>query len=185
MSSADTSDRAIGQVWTLPAWRPRALSVQGLVLIGAVALLPPAAHWAGVSVRSLLPMHWPVIFLGLSYGWRSGAVVGLAAPSLSYLLSGMPLPAILPAMTVELAAYGFIAGFVREPLGRGPFAAVAASLIGGRIVFVATAVATGAIALPLGEYLQAALLAGWAAALAQLLLLPPAARWWVRRERQR
>lgn len=166
---------------TLPAWGTRALSLQALLLISASFLLPAAAHLSGLPVRWLLPMHWPVLLVGLVYGWRSGLLVGLAAPGLSNLLSGMPLPVILPSMTVELAAYGLLAGLFRQTLRRGAFTSTAAALVGGRLVFVAIAVATGATKPTLPLYLQAALLPGIAAALAQLALLPLLASWWVRR----
>ena len=82
---------------TLPALRARAVSAQVVLLLAAAWVLPALAHWAGVPGRVWLPMHWPVIFAGLCYGWRSGALIGLAAPGASYLLSGMPPAAVLPA----------------------------------------------------------------------------------------
>ena len=87
-------------------------------------------------------------------------------------------------MTVELAAYGAIAGLFVEVLHRGRFQAALASAIGGRLVFVAVMVVTGAIATPLGTYLQAAMLPGLPAAIAQVVLLPLLAAYWVRREQR-
>ena len=171
--------------WTLPAWQPRALTMQAVLLIGAAWLLPSLAHLTGLPVRTLLPMHWPVVLAGLCYGWRSGAVIGAGAPLVSYLLSGMPPPMVLPAMTLELAAYGFLAGFVREVLHRGRFEAALASLLGGRVLFVGAMLATGVIVGPLADYLRNAMLPGLAAGAAQVLLLPALAGWWVRREQRR
>jgi uncharacterized membrane protein len=172
-------------VWTLPAWRPRALTVQAFLLVAAAWLLPALAHAAGLPARTLLPMHWPVILVGLCYGWRSGALVGLGAPALSFLLSGMPPPIVLPAMTLELGAYGFLAGFARETLRQGWFVAALASLLGGRLVFLAAVLLTGALTTSWSAYLAAAMLPGLPAALAQAALLPLLARWWVRREQRR
>jgi uncharacterized membrane protein len=126
-------------------------------------------------------MHWPVILVGLVYGWRSGAIVGLAAPGLSYLFSGMPYPAVLPAMTVELAAYGLLAGVFREGLRWNPFLATGLAIVGGRLVFLVAAIATGATGPSALEYARAALVPGLAAALVQVLALPLVARSWVRR----
>ncbi len=182
MKHTETAAEAARVQLTLPAWRLRALSIQGLLLVSAALLLPAAAHLTGLPVQILLPMHWPVILVGLCYGWRSGAVVGLASPGVSFLFSGMPLPAILPAMTLELAAYGFFAGFFRESLRRSALLSTALSLVGGRVVFVALAVATGAATAPFSDYLNAALLPGLWSAIGQFLLLPLAAGWWVRRE---
>ena len=167
---------------TLPALRLRAVSAQMVLLLGAAFVLPALAHAAGVPVRTWLPMHWPVILAGLCYGWRSGALIGLAAPGVSFLLSGMPPPAVLPAMTAELAAYGFCAGFFREQLRQNLWLSVASALIGGRLVFLVIRLATGSIAGPFAEYMQAALLPGLPAALGQFVLLPIAAGGWVRRE---
>jgi hypothetical protein len=127
-------------------------------------------------------MHWPVILVGLCYGWKSGLVVGLAAPGLSYLLSGRPLPLILPAMSIELATYGLLAGFAVAHLGWNRWLATGLSLVGGRVVFVAAVVFLGSHVEPLAVYLQAAMLPGLVAGTAQLLLLPVLAGWWHRRE---
>ncbi|MBX7054620.1 MAG: ECF transporter S component [Pyrinomonadaceae bacterium] len=164
---------------TLPAFNFGAISIQAVLLITAAFLLPAAAHAIGLPVRSLLPMHWPVILVGLVYGWRSGALVGAAAPGLSHLLSGHPQPNVLAAMTVELAVYGFLAGFFREKLRLNVFLATALALIGGRLVFIASAYITNVSPLPFPEYLQAAMLPGMIGAAAQLVLLPIIATVWV------
>lgn len=165
---------------TLRASGTRALSIQAALLVAASVLLPAAAHAAGLSVRALLPMHWPVILVGLVYGWRSGAIVGLAAPGLSYLVSGMPLPPVIPAMTVELAIYGLLAGMFREKLRWNPFVATAMAIVVGRLTFLIVAFATGATGPAFVAYLLAALVPGIAAALGQVLVLPLIASWWVK-----
>lgn len=88
----------------------------------------------------LLPMHLPVLVCGLICGWQYGAAVGFILPPLRYVLFGTPL--IFPmgvAMAFELAAYGFIVGFLYNrsrwqciiALYRSLFAA----MIGGRLVW--------------------------------------------------
>ena len=182
MPHAASATSAVGPAVTLPARGLRALSIQAVLLVSASFLLPAAAHLFHLPVRWLLPMHWPVLLVGLTYGWRSGALVGMAAPALSFLLSGMPRPEILPAMTVELAAYGFLAGWLRQSLRWNGFASAAAALVGGRLVFLALAWATGATAPAFLAYLQRAVVPGLLAGGAQLLLLPLLAGWWVQRE---
>lgn len=169
-------------LWTLPAWQRRALTAQAVLLVAAAWLLPSVAHFTGLPVGTLLPMHWPVLLAGLCYGWRGGALVGAGAPIVSFLLSGMPPPFLLPSMTVELAAYGCLAGFVREVLHRGRLESAAAALVGGRILFVGMVLATGVSVDPIAEYVRGALMPGLPAAIAQALLLPPLAGWWVRRQ---
>lgn len=165
--------------WT----RPRALTIQAALLLLAAFALPAAMHAAGLPVRTLLPMHWPVLLAGLVYGWRSGALLGAACPILSWAISGWPQPPVLPAMTLELAAYGGIAGAQRERAGWNGFAAVGTALLVGRAIFVVAATATGWTGSDLPEYLSAALAPGLVAAALQIALLPPLARWWVGRER--
>jgi riboflavin transporter FmnP len=168
--------------WTLNALSPRALTLQFGLVVAAAWALPALIHLLGLPVRLLLPMHWPAMLAGLVYGWRSGAVIGAASPIVSYLISGMPRPAVLPSMTFELAAYGAIAGFMVQVLQRGRVEAALASVIGGRLVFLAVMVATGAITTAFPVYLQAAMLPGLAAAVAQVVLLPLIASAWVRWE---
>ncbi len=177
LSAASTSP-------TLPALRSRALTTQFLLLLSAAWLLPALVHMAGLPVRLLVPMHWPVILAGLCYGWRSGAAIGVLAPIVSYAMSGMPRPEVLPAMTIELAAYGAIAGIALQGLRLGRLQATMASVVGGRLAFLAVMVFTGALATPFATYLEAAMLPGLGAALAQAVLLPWVAGWWVDRHRE-
>jgi len=170
---------------TLPDLGLRAISTQGVLLALSAAVLPAVSHLANLPVRWLLPMHWAVLLAGLTYGWRAGMAVGLLAPGASFLLSGMPLPHILPAMTVELAAYGFVAGFARQAWRFGQVASMALAVVAGRVVFVVVALSTGAATPGVSAYLKAALLPGLAAAAAQVALLPLVARWWIRRESRR
>ena len=164
---------------TLPAWNIRAVTAQLLLLIAAAFILPAASHAVGLPVRGFLPMHWPVILAGLCYGWRSGLIIGVSAPFVSYMLSGMPPLVMLPPMTLELAAYGSIAGIARERFALGWFTSTLTALVAGRLIFLGFAFATGAVKQPFLIYLQAAMLPGILAAVGQLIALPIIARWWV------
>ena len=59
-------------------------------------------------------MHVFVIIAGLLFGWRAGLIVGFCTPLVSYIISGMPVAPILPQIIIELSAYGFTAGILRE-----------------------------------------------------------------------
>lgn len=179
MEDRPVSGVAVGaEALTLPFGTVRGALTTGLLVCVAVAL-PVVAHRAGLPVRYLLPMHWPVLLAGLVYGWRSGTLVGAAAPGVSHLLSGYPLPHILPAMTLELATYGLVVGWLRERRGWNGVAATAVALVVGRAVF-SVAVLVGVTGLgPLPAYFAAALLPGLAAAALQVGILPFAARGWV------
>lgn len=61
----------------------------------------------------ILPMHIPVLLCGLICGWKHGLTVGFILPLMRSLTLGMPpLFPIAAAMSFELAAYGFIIGFI-------------------------------------------------------------------------
>ena len=61
----------------------------------------------------LCPMHIPVLLCGFICGWKYGLVVGCIAPLLRSFTLGMPplFPTAL-CMSIELATYGFVSGFV-------------------------------------------------------------------------
>jgi niacin transporter len=152
-----------------------------MVLIGAAAALPVIAHLSGAPVRWLLPMHWPVLLAGLVYGWRSGLLVGAAAPGVSFLISGMPFPFMIPAMTIELAVYGFVAGIASEKFKLSKFSALISALVIGRLFFIAMVLIMQSYSESFTVYLQAAVLPGLITAAAQAITLPFIARWWVKR----
>jgi niacin transporter len=155
-----------------------------VLLVGLAVVLPYIAHSAGAPVRYLLPMHWAVILAGLAYGWRSGAITGLLAPIVSFMISGMPAPQILAPMTIELFTYGVITGLLRENLRMNAFFSVAAALITGRIIFAAAVLLLGSVQESIEVYFITALLPGLAAGAAQIIILPFIAKWWISKERK-
>lgn len=92
------------------------------VLAAAAAVaLPQLFHLAGAALgvgtavgETLLPMHLPIILVGLLAGPWAGAVSGLLAPLVSFGLSGMPVLAMLPFITIEVCVYGLSAGLLRN-----------------------------------------------------------------------
>lgn len=88
----------------------------------------------------LLPMHLPVIICGLVCGWKFGLGVGFILPLLRSAVFSMPVfyPTAL-AMAFELAAYGFLAGFLFEKAKwkciKSLYRCLIAAMMGGRIVW--------------------------------------------------
>ncbi len=156
---------------TLPFNGLNAVYVQALFISSAL-VLPIIAHVIHAPIRYVLPMHWPVILAGVIYGWRAGAITGVLAPLMSYLLSGFPLPNILPSMTAELFAYGFIAGMLRQKFNINSFASIGASIVIGRMVFILFVVLTNSASISDLEYFKGALLPGLAAAIVQIISIP-------------
>lgn len=93
----------------------------------------------------LCPMHLPVLLCGLLCGWQYGAAVGLVLPLLRSFMTGMPplFPTAI-AMTFELAAYGFLAGFLyarsRWQCVIALYRCLIAAMLGGRVVWAAVRV---------------------------------------------
>jgi hypothetical protein len=156
---------------TLPFNGLNAVYVQA-IFISSALVLPIIAHVLHAPIRYVLPMHWPVILAGLLYGWRAGAITGVLAPLMSYLLSGLPLSNILPSMTAELFAYGFFAGIFRQKFNINSFASIGASIVIGRIVFVVFVIVTNRASISDMEYFKGALLPGLVAAIIQIISLP-------------
>jgi niacin transporter len=164
---------------TLTFWSVKSLIFQ-FAMIAAAALLPALAHTLGAPVRILLPMHWPVLLAGLVYGWRAGALVGLAAPIVAFALSGYPLPPMIMPMTLELATYGFLAGFLCEQWKFNRFVSLAIALVAGRLVFIGAVLVLGSVIFN-GQYVQAAIIPGLIAAGLQIATVPLIASWWIKK----
>ena len=112
----------------------------------AIAIIVPRIfHIFPGSGGIFLPMHLPVLLCGFVLGWQYGFAVGLVAPILNSLISGMPVMAKVPYMTEELAAYGLIAGlfyltlnFKKLRIGGfslGTLVSLVIALVIGRIVY--------------------------------------------------
>lgn len=88
----------------------------------------------------LLPMHLPVILCGLICGWKYGLVVGAVTPVLRSAVFGMPVmyPTAI-AMAFELAAYGFLVGFLfknaRWQCVKSLYRCLVIAMLGGRFVW--------------------------------------------------
>ncbi len=168
--------------------RPILLPYQGtkafvaqIILLTSAVLLPILAHTLHAPVRIVLPMHWPVILAGMLYGWRAGAMTGTLAPLLSFLVSGFPLPNILPSMTAELFVYGFVSGMLRQKFNVNSFLSVGLSIITGRIIFILFVIITNRASISDTEYFSAALIPGIIPAFLQILTLPFIAKWIVQK----
>lgn len=87
---------------------------------GAVAL-PQIFHALGAVSgfgtalgETFLPMHLPIILVGLLAGPYAGIAAGLLGPLCSFALSGMPAVGMLPFIMIELAVYGLSAGLFQN-----------------------------------------------------------------------
>lgn len=89
---------------------------------------------------SLLPMHLPVMLCGFICGPWYGLAVGFITPLLRGLIFGMP--PIYPSgvwMAFELAAYGFVTGFLymrrKKSSLRYIYVCLISAMLAGRIIW--------------------------------------------------
>lgn len=104
--------------------RARKIGINTLITVITVitaVLLPQLFHFIGGLCglgssfgERLLPMHLPIIFIGLYSGKYVGLAAGFLTPIISHLLSGMPKISILPFIVIELLAYGVSAGCLKD-----------------------------------------------------------------------
>ena len=95
-----------------------------LIAAACAVALPQAIHVFGAATglgtlpgETFLPMHLPVMVCGFLAGPVAGLIAGAASPAISTALTGMPAPAMMPFMMIELAAYGFFAGLLKDAGG--------------------------------------------------------------------
>jgi len=146
-------------------------AILGQVLFLTFALvIPTITHRLGLNFLIAQPMHWMILFAGLIYGPLSGLIIGASLPVVSFLISGMPMPMMLPLMIPELAVYGFIAGLLKQKTTA--FGSLAIALIAGRVVFLTLFALMGRLNVSVLEYAQMTWLPGLIAVILQIALLP-------------
>lgn len=104
--------------------RELSLKLRVLAVIGTVAgavALPQIFHVIGAVCglgsalgETFLPMHIPVMLAGFLAGSSVGAAAGLISPLVSFALTGMPSSAMVVFMMIELCAYGFFSGLLKN-----------------------------------------------------------------------
>lgn len=143
--------------------------------IALCIVLPMAFHAIGAGA-TFLPMHIPVLLCGLLCGWPFGAACGLIGPLLSSLLTGMPptFPT-LPAMMLELCAYGVLTGLFYRKLRGNLYLSLIGAMLGGRAVSgIANAVLLGIAGKPYGftVFLTSAFVTALPGIVIQLVAVP-------------
>ena len=124
---------------TDPAPKPPPLSktnwvTQTGLFLALAVVLPVGFHAFGIGGRVFLPMHFPVLLAGFLVGPYSGLTVGLMAPLISHLITGMPPTYAVPLMSLELPLYGWWPGWPIETQTEIYIALIAAMIV-GRVMF--------------------------------------------------
>lgn len=104
-----------------PKLSVKAQTIGAIAAIVSAVALPQLLHLLGAASgigtalgEIFLPMHLPIILAGLLVGPYAAGAAGMLSPLISFALTGMPAPAMLPFMMIELAAYGICAGLFRN-----------------------------------------------------------------------
>ncbi len=188
MMSAKTICRLAGKdlaheeenAWLLFSRRSDAVTktfklVASSVLVATGVLLPMVFHMAGAAGSIFLPMHIPALLAGFLLGPYCGLCVGLLAPLLSSLSTGMPPVPVLPVMTVELAVYGAVGGWLYRDRKLSIWLSLIAAMTAGRLAAALSAyilVKLLAVKLNPLTFITGAVLTGLPGITVQLMLVP-------------
>lgn len=112
-----------------------------IALCAVAILLSQIFHIFGGKGHIFLPMHIPVILGGMFLGARNGAIIGAVVPLISFIITGGEMPTLTPVpelyfMMCELAAYGFVAGFLNDKLKLNPYIVLIVTMISGRLALM-------------------------------------------------
>lgn len=129
--------------------------------------------------RVLLPMHLPVLIGGAFLGPLAGLIIGILAPVLSSLFTGMP-PVIpmLPIMIGELGIYGLVMGYFFFRIKMNVYISLVFTMLAGRvmasIVVMGLVFGFGFSQLPANPflYIYGTITAGLPGIIGQLLIVP-------------
>lgn len=126
----------------------------------------------------LLPMHIPVLLCGFICGPQFGILVGFVLPLMRSALFGMPV--MYPdavAMAFELAAYGFVSGFIfGKAKGKGiisVYGSLVAAMLTGRVIWgIARALLLGLDGFTFKMFIAGAFVNAVPGIILQLILIP-------------
>ena len=100
--------------------------------------VPWVLHQFNLLGPQFLPMQIFVLVAGFLFGWRTGLLVGIISPIISYSLTHLPVMAILPQVVLELAVYGLAIGVLSQKNVNIWISLVSAMILGrlARILFI-------------------------------------------------
>ena len=129
--------------------------------------------------NKLLPMHLPIFLCGFILGGPIGLAVGLITPILRSVLFGMPpFYPVAISMSLELATYGGLTGFLFKKLSKNTlniYLSLVMAMIAGRIIWGVAMVVLLSIngaAFTLKMFLSGALINSTPGLIAQIIIIP-------------
>ena len=98
-------------------------------------ILPYIFHFTGMPGDILLPMHIPVLLCGFILGERYGLLIGFITPLLNSVITGMPpIYPVAISMAFELAAYGWLSGYLFRKKACNLYLSLIIAMIFGRFI---------------------------------------------------
>lgn len=151
------------------------LMIWAAFFVALAILIPTIFHAVGGLGKVFLPMHIPVILCGFICGPYFGLLCGVIAPILSAMITGMPV--LIPnglIMAVELAAYGFVSGYLYQR-GHAILTALVAAMLAGRVlsgILTACVLGFSGKTYGLSAFVTASFVTGLPGIVIQLVLIP-------------
>lgn len=145
------------------------------ITVMLAVVLPQILHLAGGNSLGeiWLPMHLPVILAGFIAGPAVGAISGVMAPAVSFLISGMPSAVILPFIAIELCCYGLFSGLLAN-VKMPSVLKVLSVQVGGRAVRAIAIIIAAALGSAINpEIIITSVVTGVCGIVLQLLVIPP------------
>jgi hypothetical protein len=153
----------------------RAIS-RAAVVVALALVLPPIFHALHLG-HVFLPMYLPILAGAILLPTRWAALVGLTAPLISAVTTGMPalMPPVAGWMAIELGCMGSLASVLGRRLRWTPWLVLPIVLVLGRVLYMILVFLTaGWLNLPARLLTLASLLAGWPGMILAALAVPSA-----------
>jgi len=153
--------------------KTRELTLSGMFLAFGV-IVPYIFHIANLGGPIFLPMHVPVLLAAFYVNPFYALSIGILAPLLNSVLTGMPvLYPIAIIMSFELAAYGLITAIIYKK--GNLFLSLISGMIGGRMIAgIVVFILQSTFGLKINPllYLKGALITGIPGIVIQILIIP-------------
>jgi hypothetical protein len=150
-----------------------------LILAGflcALAIVMPMLFHALGLGSTFLPMFIPIVIAGFILPWLVALTVGISAPMISTLLTGMPpiFPPLMVVMMVEGIVLTLIPVFLFQKLRTNIYITLVLTLLADRLLlFYLIGLMAGFLKLPAKEWGFARIIQGLPGIVLILIVIPP------------
>ena len=91
----------------------RTYVLAGLFVLGNI-VFPQLAHLLPNGGPILLPIYFFTLIAAYKYGWRAGILTAVLSPVINYLLFGMPMLVMLPAILIKSTILALAAAYAAK-----------------------------------------------------------------------